>query len=489
VGKDIVMLEEPIIACSYHSRNGASWICDSCEINYCDACIPNGHSLHWGSDGPKCVQCNRPLFYNAENEDIPPFWTQLPNFLRYAAHKDCLTYIVVVALSSVILPLVLGLGLIGILLFLAGSLILLSLTFKYSFLIIEKRSMNNVDPPSYDELIDSDEHFLFVKLVVATFVLYGAAAFLSGDSIFVLNVLNGLVALLLPAITIILALEKSLVSTLNPAMIASFIGRIGWPYLLLWLCYQIITGGSALLYVALESMLPTWLLVPAVLFVSLYFWFSANCMLGYVVYQYHDALGHTSFLEFGDDDSVNKIEWERKRILAEAYIHVRENKAEAARNLLRPMLDQYAEDKELHIFYHRVLALLDDIKSLRNHADYAIDFLVAKRDVIAATSLYLDTVKKLPSYQPNRVKNAFAIAQCMDQRGQRQAIVKLLNNIHKVEPKAGEIPDAYFLLAKVYNEHLGKELEASRIVRFLIDKFPQFKERKALVAYAKSLGQ
>lgn len=93
-------MEESVITCSYHTRNNASWICDSCQIYYCDDCIPYGHSLHWGANGPKCIECNRPLLYNAESEDIPPFWTQLPNFLRYSAHKDCLTFIGLIALAS-----------------------------------------------------------------------------------------------------------------------------------------------------------------------------------------------------------------------------------------------------------------------------------------------------------------------------------------------------------------------------------------------------
>ena len=448
-------------------------------MNLCEQCIPYGHSRHWGAGGARCPLCNSGLEYLASSEDIPPFWTQIGHFFRYPLHANCLVTIATVAVVGILIP---YLGIIGVLI----SLFLLASAVKYGFLILETRAQNILEPPSVDKLLDGDEDYLFAKLMVTLLVCYGAAYLLAGENKTALFALNSLIGLLIPAITIVLAIEKTIVQALNPLILLQFVLRVGWAYLLMWLCYQIVSSGPELI-LSLLHRLPYFLSMPLTISVSMYFWCVANCMLGYSVYQYHDELGHTSNIVRDDDDNVSKAEFERKRTLADANILIREKDPRKARGIVRPMLDRFPRDKELHGFYHRVLGVVNDREALKNHADDYIDLLLEDGAKSEAVTVYLDTVTKIPNYQPHSVSTAYRLAQILEARGQKQAIVKLLNNIHKIEPGHADVPAAYFLLARIYREHLGKDEMAEKIIDFLLKHYSSSPIRRELLAYKKSI--
>ncbi len=476
----VVKFHTHVDSCNYHHKNDPSWICSGCNLHLCEQCVPFGHSPHWGRSGPRCPLCNKALIYHTKPVEAEPFWSLLPQFFAYPLHIDSLKVIGVVSLAGLLL-------LFFPLLSLLIGLLLLAVTVKYSFQIIEERAMNMTEPPSISDILNRDNHHLFFKLVVVMIILYGGAFFASWHNPMLFNVLNGVITFVLPAVTIILAIEKSIMTTLNPFIVLSFILRIGWAYLLIWFCYHVVSSGPTVVYYLLPEETSYFLSVPLVIAVSLYFWFVANCMLGYAVFQYQDSLGHSGSIEARDAD-ISKELFDKKRALADAYIATREGDTERARNMLRPLLDQYKYDEELHQQYHKILMVTDDNDALKNHADYFIRFLIDQGKGRAATVVYDDTTSKIAQYKPQSVHDAYEMAKIFYANGKKKGVVKLLNNIHKLNASDTALPAAYFLLAKIYSEHLSDDKQAMKLVDFLLNNFPKTDIRRELIQFKKLLS-
>lgn len=467
-------------SCKYHHNAAAEWSCVNCDTSFCQSCVPYGHSPLWGSGGPRCLLCNQNLEYLGGSSDKPAFWTMLWHFFQYPLHTNSLIVIFSISIISFLLPMF-GFISFGLLIF------LFSISVKYSFSILESRANNESEPPSFSSLLEKDEHYLFLKLVAIVFIMFGAAVFLSGDNAGLFQVLNGIITFMLPAITIILAIEKSLTQAINPLNVFSFILRIGWAYLLVWFCYQIVSSGPNFIMPALYNIIPDFLVLPFFVILALYFWFAASCMLGYTVYQYQDVLGHVTI-----DDEHLEVEqriFEQKRALAEAYILLRENNLESAKKILRPVLDRYQDEADLHEFYHKILLLEGNKESIGQHADYFIKMLMQQNKEQLAASVYQDTIAKFPAYKVPHVETSFELAKLLEGRGKKDEMMRLLTNLHKVEPTNPLVPQAYLMLARLFSEHKDNDAQAIKILDFILQKYPNSVVKPAAVEYKSMLKQ
>lgn len=351
--------------------------------------------------------------------------------------------------------------------------------------MLEAQAQHKQDPPDISLLLEKDENYLFLKLIAVMLVLFGAAALISGGNETLYQVFNGVFTFVLPAITIILAIEKTVSAAVNPIKILNFMLRIGWAYLLMWLCYQIVSSGPALLLPVLAKVIPQFLVVPFFVMIGLYFWFVANCMLGYTVYQYQDVLGYIS-----DDEALEDIDhdtFEKKKALAEAYILLRENNLPSAKNIIRPLLDKYRDEFELHDFYHKLLLLEGEKDVIKRHADYFIEVLQARGNHLHAASIFQDTLAKLPDYKLSSVDQSFKLAGLLEERGRQQDAIRLLTNLHKVEPLSPSVAPAYLLLARLTSEYKNNDAQALKILQFILMKYPNSSVQRDVVAYQKVL--
>ncbi len=465
--------------CKYHHHSLSEWVCSNCEINLCKRCVPFGHSSLWGTSGPRCILCNQALEFLGASSEKAAFWTQLFHFIQYPFHTNSLMVIAFVSFFSFMVPFF-GFISIGILIFLA------SITVKYGFKIIESRAHNISEAPSASSLLEKDENYLFLKLMAIMLCLYGGAIFISGDSESLFEILNWSITFVLPAITIILAIEKSFSHAINPVNVIGFIMRIGWAYLLVWFCYQIVSSGPNFIMPALANIIPDFLVFPFFVMIGLYFWFTANCMLGYIVYQYQDVLGHVTIAD--EELEVDEAEFDKKRVLAEAYILLRENNIESARNTIRPMLDKFKGDKELHDFYHKLILIEKDVESAKAHADFFIDSLLQQGDEQHAATIFQDTLAKIADYRVTNVEYAYHLAQVLESRGRKKETLVLLTNLHKNDPQHPLIAPAYFMLAKLHSEYKNSDEQAKKILEFILAKYPNAEIKPQVLHYHEVLS-
>src|SRR5690625_7476114 len=77
---------------------------------------------------------------------------------------------------------------------------------------------------------------------------------------------------------------------------------VGWPYLLLWLCTQIISAGPVYLVEGLVEVLPGAIIVPAWGFLMIYVTFVLYTMLGYVLFEYQHELGSADVADDSEEE-------------------------------------------------------------------------------------------------------------------------------------------------------------------------------------------
>lgn len=464
--------------CNYFPDTPASWQCSACHACYSEKCIPAGHSAHWGKRGPRCIRCEAELDYLGSATGAKPFWQMLPHFFRYPLHANSLIVIVLLASGSLLL----GGGLFSLFIAFFGFAVLI----KYSLAIIECRGRGQIAPPGIGEVIGADQHHLFFRQM-AVFVLMGVIIGFASSVAEILGILlTGFFTFSLPASIMILAVEKSVRRALNPLAQLSLMTAVGWPYLLLWLCVQIVSVGPYYSFDLLAGILSDGLVLPVLVGISAYFTFALYTMLGYVLFEYQQELGFSALV---DDDAFDAPSFEKARALGETRVLIKEGDYVRARAGLRKALDLVPDDMELHQYYHRLLMLLDDDSALINHAHYFVEMAQRQQTLSRAVAVVLDVQKRAPAFQIENTQTALELARLMQMQGQHRAAVRLFHNLHKTRPDDPYLPDAYFLVAKIFFERLNEVDKAKALLAFLLKKYPQAKQRHEWLQLRESIGE
>ena len=461
--------------CHFFAGSPASWVCNKCSTCYSDQCIPAGHSHHWGRLTPPCIRCNTPLRYLGSATDAKPFWQMLPHFFLYPLQSNSLLVIgFVVALSLLFTAGLLGLGIV---------LLAIATVVKYGFAIIERRGAGNTTAPTLGDVLTGDPHHLFLRQFALLFLMGLMVA--GGERLHpALGVVVGLfITLAIPASTMLLAITKSVRESANPLGWISLMLAVGWPYLLLWFCTQVITAGPVYILEWTASALPDVDILPSVTLLMTYFSLVLYTMLGYVLFEYQHELGYETAPD-DDGDELDHQSFIKARALGETAVYISDGDYQLARTCLRQALDGVRDDLELHQQYHKLLMLLDDDTALVNHSNYFIDLLKSQNQLSRAVTIVRDTQTRIPGFTPADTQVAIDIARLMVMQGLYRPAVKLFHNHHKRQPNDPLLPEAYALVAQVLSEHLNEEAQAKAIARFVLKKYPQCAERETLESLA-----
>lgn len=463
--------------CQYFPGTPAVWRCSHCSTRYGEKCIPAGHSRQWGPSGPRCIRCAGQLKYLGRATDAKPFWQMLPHFFAYPAHPNSIIVIALIAVFSLALgPNLLSLGL---------GLFLLAVFIKYSFAIVELRGLGVTTAPSLITVLSSDEHHLFLRKI-ALFVGMGVMIALAAQVSDFLGFLTAcFIAFAMPASIIVLAVEKSVRRALNPLNLLVMIMAIGWPYILLWLCTQVLSAGPVLIFESFADSASPGALMPLWVALVTYFTFVLYTMLGYVLYEYQNELGFNSEAEGVE---LDRQAFEKARAMGEATVLIQDGRLDQAREALRRALDIARDDIELHLHYHKLLLLLDEPESLANHGNYFVDLCFRQKVQSRAVSVVLDVQKKIPSFTLDNTAHALALAKLLQLQGQHRAIVPLFRDLHKRRPLDVKIPEAYLLMAQTLFEYYGNESKTRQLVDFVLAKYPNCPERPQYEALRKMLN-
>lgn len=455
--------------CKYFPGTPATWTCTACQTCFGDQCIPAGHSKHLGKRPPRCLLCDGNLRYLGNATDAKPFWQQVPHFFSYASHNKCL---VLIALTAG-LSLLFSAGLIAIFML----LLTMAIVMKFSFAIIEKRGKGDAEPPALSDVISGDEHHLFLRQM-AVFLGMGAMVYAAAQVGEWLAVMVSIfLAFAMPASTIVLAVDKSVRRALNPVILLSVMTAIGLPYLLLWVCTQIISAGPSYILPWLSDFLPEPIFVPVLTAVVVYFVLVLYTMLGYVLYQYQQELGYVTSAAESDMDTPT---FEKAKAVGEVTVFIQEGQLDRARQVLRAALDSMKDDIDLHLLYHKLLLAQGDNETLASHCQYFVDLCVNRKAVQHAVPVLLNVIKRVEGFRLAKSASALEIARRLAAQGQHRPLVSLLKDWHLRSPDDPIIPEAYALMVRSLLEYYGDDQAARAAAHYVLTHFPNNKFRPEL---------
>lgn len=398
---------------------------------------------------------------------ITPFWNRIPRFFIYPLYPAGAVILIAVLVLLVALPV----NLVGMLL---RAVVLLFFN-KYCFEVLAQTAEGRLQPPALNADLFNQGYGLPFKQFAVFFVLGACNVGLS----LLLGAWAGMVFTLtanlaLPAILMVLAVSGSLTAALTPTTVFGLIWRIGWPYLILFAFLSLLSGGVTAVMALLADKVNPQTLLAAGGVTFLYVSVVTFNMMGYVVYQYHDALG----LDVGGDEAE-----EQDPALADYRRFMSEQNYPAALEELRNLLPQRWEDLETHRLLHKLAGLVGNTDVLLRHGKEFIPILLDRGRTREAVDIYRACIAADPGFRPGRAEDYLPIAQMLRDARQAKQAVALINGFHKRFPNHEQTPPLYLLVAKLFHEELDDPEQARRILSFTRRVFPQHRMTSSIDRY------
>lgn len=412
----------------------------------------------------------------------PPFWTQLPHIFTYPAHADALIKIAAFSIAA------------AIAFYLPFSFILVPLVWfgfiAYCFGILERTARGHLVAADFISN-RTDRDYRPLKQVVIFFILMVVAglaeAYLGNVAGQVALVI---VAFVLPAAIMVLALDEKILSAINPLRLAATIAGIGLPYFALWAFLFLLLQGQQHLGGLFEAVFGEWLSDFVGDVITMYFLVSMYYLMGYALYQNHEALGVDVHVDpaaaqrqmkqaaRGKPAEPDLLGPETQQLLSEAKL------SEAATRIENRLRREWDNNK-LHDQYLKVLLLEGNPRSIGREVNEYVGKLIREKKVARAVEVYEAAKKKVPDLLLTDATQILPLATQASELRREATAFELVKGFDKRFPEHEDIPGVYFLAGKIMLERRHDYAMAQRIFQTLLQKHPGH----ALAAEAAKLAE
>jgi hypothetical protein len=471
--------------CKYHQNTPARWYCRSCGITFCSQCVND--QLY--DDPPQCALCNEPLSDMGFEGIIPPFWHKIPLFFKIPASLSAI----------IVMGFLIGLGYIASWVPVIGWLVLLLVIpviyLKYCYLTLQTIASGEMRAPDLKLLLQDSDYGIVFKQLGILFVLFAPTADILQYNR-VLGILWYLFILfLIPATVMVLSVEKSFFKAVNPFLLLSFVQRIGFSYIGLYLLIAIISGGPMIILEIVigisdfESDKISDYIYLFIIFAILQMYFNLVIfsIMGYVLLRFHYRLGYQvdAPIEalFGKSANLPKIH----PLLKDVEVLARENRPIDALKRLQTRLDDNASDLILRMRFHRMLFTNNRYPAMLEHARSLIPLALSSNDKAQAVEVYHDCLEADKDYVLTDLNLYLPLAQTMLKVRQYQLIIRLLNRFHLQHPQYPQLTELYLILARALSDGLNNDEKALTILDFLLQQYPEASNKQAIIQYRQSL--
>ncbi len=449
--------------CKYHSDERANWHCKACHIDFCHRCIASD------KDAP-CPVCGEIMSSLGVNS-IPPLWNRISLFFLYPLHfPPLILMLMLVTLNFLVSKNPLG--------FLVQILILVVFT-KYSHVVMSSIARGKMRPERLRWSMFSEDLEIPFKLLFVVFC-YGLFNSLVENHLneSALNLSLLLSSFMFPASIMLLVSSKHFFRAINPLAIAKLIKTVGVSYIILFVFLGLLVTSLLAAYKLLSVSMPVHLLFSAILFALMYFLLVMFCMMGYVLYSFHQSLDYMDDVVTNDGGIINDHADE-----GNIDILLQEGKYAEAVNWLAEEIKLNPNNFSMRERLHRILCSLEDKKNIQLYsADYIVRLLLVGKPS-EAIRVYVECHKLIPDFKIKGAKHRHEMAHLLVSSGQSRAALSLLNDLHRDYPSYEGIPSAYLLVAKIMFEYFNHEDKARRILEYLMHKYPNNPSREKIQSY------
>lgn len=407
----------------------------------------------------------------------PPFWHRLNSFFAFPFQMRPFAYGLLLSFCSLLFDAIFFLPQ-GLALFVIEVGIMLAAS-RYGFKIIALGARGIRDSADFGRESSDDWTYMPWKLFAISLV----QAFLIGWLAWYAPIL-GTVGLFVmsftfPAAVIVLVQSASFFQAMNPGHVMDAMRTIGWPYALLCFFLFLLSTGAQ---VALAMVLPMFdgrIVLPIINFAFIYFGWVMASLLGYVMFQHHDAFGFDAVpgSELPDGAPVDRrtpAQIEAQRIDAEVAQLVTEGDLAAALGTAyEAQRTADANDLAAQRRYHRVLALMPEKKdTMLDQAKRFIPLLMRRDLASEALKVFKACKERDKAFALDDPAMVIAMARAEWRNGDAHATLALLSGFDKRFRGNEAIPQAYELAARALVQGLGRADMAQPILTTMEARYP-----------------
>jgi hypothetical protein len=384
--------------------------------------------------------------------EIAPFWQRLRPIAAYPFRGAALYSMLALTVFIIALGMFPLLGWVFVLI---GWLA----AFKYAFEVLQATAHGRMDAPEVVLGIDNSVVWRYIVLQFLAVAVPALVMLLLSPMIGI--VLYFVLLLAQPAAIMALAMTQSLRAAINPALWSALIGRIGWPYLALIGLLLVMQLSAANASQLLAMVLPWLLAEPLALLFSLWALFATFHLMGYLLWQYHEALG----LEPRSITEGAALPANRDReLLDAASAKVQQGEPGAARELLRAELRTRAVTIEVHELYRRMLQQAGDNPAMLEHGPLFLHLLLVEKQERRALGLARECLDVDPDFTALQPEDSALLAERAVFGGQRQLALDLLLALLRRHPKDPSMPQWTLRAVDLLLRQPGREGQARALL-------------------------
>ncbi|MBP8747190.1 MAG: hypothetical protein KBH24_05240 [Brachymonas sp.] len=393
---------------------------------------------------------------------IPPFWHRLNKFFLFPMQTEALLYALLLSVCTLLIlvaPLLGAIAILGVIFAAASYAFKIAATSSRGILSLSEHMPADNDP-ALKYLPWKFAGALFLQLMAAGFVIKQMPA-LAPVALLVFS-------LLIPATMMVLIQHTSLRAAINPASLLHCISSIGWPYLLLWLFMFLLTQGSNIAAEMLIAVIPLWLLLPGIMFVTIYFWWVNAALIGYTMYQYHQELDIDIINEYvADQTPSNNPRQQARQRDAEVASQVQQGQLPQALQQAQQWQRENPENLPDQRRYYRLLLLQGASENLLRQGHTYIELLLKKQAQSEALQTYKACIEKMPHFALQNASNTLHLAQYACKTQEYMLAIQLLRGYDKRFKGDRHIPAAYALIVRVLAQGLQQPQQALQVYQGL----------------------
>lgn len=341
-----------------------------------------------------CSKCNTPAEPLGIGHLLKPFGKRLNLFFTYPFHTGPVTLMILYGLMLGIFDhYSVSNGIVYLFCYLPFYVVFLLIILLYCNDVFAATIKGDFRPPPVGLDLDKGfwkvlkQLFLLVVIFSSEYTVYGTFGFSAGQLIF------QIITFFIPAMLILVLINGSLRSALNPLYLFLFIKKIGLQYCVLYIFVSSLSTAQSTLVYYINLMDITYSLPVGILSFTCqaYYLIIIYHLLGYVVLQYHDKLNYqvdyTNFLKL-QNKHIIKNHTSIDPILKDAQRLLSEGKPDQALKVLKQESRHVLKSPDLAILFIKLLEDQSDQKGLRYFAVPAFSLLMDLNKIKEAERIY-----------------------------------------------------------------------------------------------------
>lgn len=403
-----------------------------------------------------------------------PFWERLRPMLAYPLQSEALLTITLLAVLRLLgyLP---GVGFIL-------NIVIAAATLKYAAEVLSSTANGQMEAPNGYGTPDS-VGWVVLKVQILMFLLgivliigFAAAGMPALAWVAAIAVALGVPAALMSA-----AIDQDTFGALNPSMWMATVTRIGWPYIGAALLCLLVMISEANAKQLMLPFLPGPLALIGHYFIANYATVVTFHLLGYLVYQYRDALGYE--IKGNTPTALARPKSRDQLVLDESEASAANGDTESAANVLRDYINERGATDEVHFRYRKLLTLHGDTAALNAHAKQYLNVLIAQEKWRQALDFWSECRSADPTLWPSDPDQVRELLDKARELGKPELSLKFANGFSRVYPKHASVGAIHLRVAQALNERLGKPAEARKLLEATRDAYPKSKALAEIESY------